>query len=324
MAIFYLRRIQPMIGTSNDPVPGIPEWIDDRVMPFLSFVFFTIIYFSFAGWVHVCFYMPFGNDYIRKHKVQKAKTFIWSEHTRQLAGASERDLKMFWKGISSSFKAIFAVAWLACYQLAILRGKTNIYWSVDRKGAMETFFWLAVAYVSIDTAQYWVHRVLHWPWMYKHVHKAHHMWKSPNPYSTLALVPLEFLFLSIATMTLLSMIPLWFPLYIWLVLYTLFMNVVDHGGVEMTHPFFRFFFWQVPVNFHDRHHEHFHVNYAPLVDWWDKLYGSYYYEGVTKVDEETFQDHWANAPTAVRSVSRRFTSSDSMQALRPVKRAKVH
>jgi hypothetical protein len=40
MAIFYLRRIQPMIGTSNDPVPGIPEWIDDRVMPFLSFVFF--------------------------------------------------------------------------------------------------------------------------------------------------------------------------------------------------------------------------------------------------------------------------------------------
>jgi lathosterol oxidase len=301
VATNYLCKIQPLIGVSNDPVPGIPDWVNECTMPFMSFTFFTLIYCSCAGYVHYFYYMPYGNDYVKKNKVQKDKPFIWSEHTRKLAGASEHDLKMFWKGISSSMKAIFAVAWVSCYQLAILRGNTNIYWTMGHKGPLETFFWFAVAYISIDTSQYWVHRMLHWPWLYKHVHKAHHMWKSPNPWATLALVPAEFLMLSTGTMTILSMIPMWFPLYIFLVLFTFFYNTVDHGGVEIP----SIWFWQVPVNFHDRHHEHFHVNYAPMVDWWDKLYGSYYYEGITKGGEDNFHDHWESAPGPVRGVVRR-------------------
>jgi len=303
VAVYYLRYLQPLIGMSNDPVPVPHEYINNYIMPVYSFCFFTLLYFGCAGGFTYFYYMPYGNDYVLKNKVQKEKPFVWSEETRKKAGATDHDLKMFWKSISTSMKAVFAAAWVACYQVAILRGETNIYWTFSRKGPCETMFWFVVAYLTMDMSGYWIHRALHWPWMYKHIHKMHHIWKSPSPWVVIALVPAEFLMLTVASMTIFSIIPLWFPLYLFLILFTFFYNTMDHSGIEIP----SIWFWQAPVNFHDRHHEHFHVNYAPMVDWWDKLLGSYYYEGVTKGGEDKFHDHWEHSPKIVRRLSKRLS-----------------
>lgn len=312
VSVYFLRYVQPLVGTSNDPVPwAMNDYVNETTMPFYSFTFFTLLYFGCGGYFHCFYYMPYGNDYIKENKVQKTKKFVWSEETRKKADASEYELKQFYKAISTSMKAVFSAAWVSCFQLAILRGQTNVYYNFSRKSLPETVFWLVVAYLCIDAGGYWVHRALHWPWLYKHVHKMHHMWKSPSPWVTIALVPAEFLMLTVTTMTIVSVIPLWFPLYILLLLWTYFYNTMDHSGVEIP----SIWFWQAPVNFHDRHHEHFHVNYAPMVDWWDKLFGSYYYEGVTKGGEENFHNHSAEAPATaiIRNISRRLSSSGSVQ-----------
>lgn len=303
LASYFLYYVQPLLGSSNDPVPVPVQYVNDVTMPFLCLGFFTLIYFTVCGYFHCFYYMPYGNEYVQKNKVQKERKFVWSEATRKEAGASEYELKLFYKAISTSMKANFATAWLYVYQVAILGGQTNIYWTFDRKGLFETVVWFAVAYFSIDIAAYWVHRALHWPWLYKHVHKMHHMWKSPTPWVVAALVPAEMLMLTASTMSILCIIPLWFPLYAFLVLFVFVYNCMDHSGVEIP----SIWFWQAPVNFHDRHHEHFHCNYGPMVDWWDKLFGSFYYEGLTKGGENNFHDHWESSPEILRRLSRRLS-----------------
>lgn len=132
VSVYYLRYLQPLLGMSNDPVPVPHEYINNYIMPVYSFSFFTFLYFACAGGFTYFYYMPYGNEYIAKNKVQTEKKFVWSEASRKQAGATLGELKMFYKSISTSMKAVFAAAWVAVYQVAILRGQTNIYWTYSK------------------------------------------------------------------------------------------------------------------------------------------------------------------------------------------------
>jgi len=42
-----------------------------------------------------------------------------------------------------------------------------------------------------DLSIYIVHRVLHWPSVYKHLHKPHHKWVIPTPFASHAFHPID-------------------------------------------------------------------------------------------------------------------------------------
>lgn len=77
--------------------------------------------------------------------------------------------------------ALVAIPWMAVYSLPIfvaeLRGHSKLYDTVEERGwpylALSIFLFMAWN----DFAVYWVHRALHTPLLYKHVHKVHHLFK---------------------------------------------------------------------------------------------------------------------------------------------------
>jgi len=136
---------------------------------------------------------------------------------------------------------------------------------------------------------YVIHRLLHWPPLYKLAHALHHRNVDPNPWSGLSMHPLEHvLYLSFVFIHLL--IPT-HPIHMFFLAYTkLLAAITSHCGYE-----------DVLVNgkrtiefgefFHQIHHRYFDCNYGTLVMPWDKWFGS-------------FHDGTVNATAKVRAAQR--------------------
>lgn len=58
-----------------------------------------------------------------------------------------------------------------------------------------------------DHSVYWIHRIYHWPWLYKHFHKLHHKYKQPTAFSVTAIHPVESLHIQLTLTLPLFIIP---------------------------------------------------------------------------------------------------------------------
>jgi sterol desaturase/sphingolipid hydroxylase (fatty acid hydroxylase superfamily) len=143
----------------------------------------------------------------------------------------------------------------------------------------------AMFFVWIDLWAYVAHRMMHFPWMYRHVHKLHHKWKQTTAFTALALHPFEFFSLTGGVYVGLYVIPLHPAAITVNLLYIHYHNVVDHSGIytESSLP------WQPSSLFHDDHHRHFHVNYGQSLATWDKIGGTFWENG-KKYGVKNFSD----------------------------------
>ena len=121
---------------------------------------------------------------------------------------------------------------------------------------------------------YAIHRLIHVPWLYKHVHSIHHKSVNPSPWSSLAMHPFEHVlyFASVFYHVLLPSHPL-------IALYQLhkagFGAIPGHIGFEKlevgddkvvdAHAYG-----------HYLHHKYFEVNYGDGLVPFDKLFGTYH------------------------------------------------
>ncbi|XP_060067989.1 uncharacterized protein LOC132548185 [Ylistrum balloti] len=48
-------------------------------------------------------------------------------------------------------------------------------------------------YIYSDCAMYYIHRMLHIPFLYRHIHKVHHRYHQPTAFSATAMHPVEFI-----------------------------------------------------------------------------------------------------------------------------------
>mmetsp|Transcript_59465 Transcript_59465/g.134233 ORF Transcript_59465/g.134233 Transcript_59465/m.134233 type:complete len:352 (+) Transcript_59465:1-1056(+) len=307
LAELYCRFVLPFLGVSNEPVQlPLIEYVTRGTIPVIGVLAYTAMYFIIAGGFYFAYYEPPENQYLKDNKVQKDVKVRWSMSQPQ---ATTTEVDYFWKSISTSVKGCVSVGFICNWNHYILQGKTRIYWDATQRSVLEVVGWWLVAYILVDLGGYVVHRVLHWPWLYVRVHKLHHFWKSPTPFVVSALHPFEILSLTSMTMMICASLPLWWPTYIFLIGWIYFYNTMDHSGVTMP----SLWKWQAPVKFHDDHHKYFHVNYGPMVDWWDKLFGSYLKEeeaSTQKFNEDTFHNHWATTP----GVRRRAAASGAKEA----------
>jgi len=125
-----------------------------------------------------------------------------------------------------------------------------------------------------DIAHYWLHRMLHWPWLYKNIHKIHHTYTSPFGLAASYAHPLEVLILGFATfLGPLIIRPHFFTFYSW-VLFRQLDAVATHCGYDIPHPFsFLPFYGGTTV--HDYHHKTFIWNYSSRFIFMDKLFGTF-------------------------------------------------
>ena len=253
----YLSVVLPMAGlVSQAPCPVAP-WATRLLLFFLAPMMYFLMYFSVCGGIFYTYTYRFPEEGRRLSIQNKAMTSL---ETR--------------RAIVFSCKSILSVSAVSAYPYYAIQGWTNLYWGFPR---MSDAPYLLCAYIFVDISAYLVHRMLHRPWWYRHVHKAHHLWKSPNAFVVSALHPVEFLALTVCTLSVLAALPLSVCSACFLLAWIFVCNAIDHSGLELhTSGWLAWLFWQAPVTFHDNHHAFFHANYGAMVDWWDRIGGTYY------------------------------------------------
>ena len=152
----------------------------------------------------------------------------------------------------------------------------NQYIQKDLHTQLKNVVYLHVLHTILS---YFWHRAMHIPMLYKHLHKVHHHYKSPQPFDDLFFHPLEY-----GTYGLLLLVPLFMfsltPLEIILYLSPLgIFGMLDHCGIKFDMGVYN-------SEHHDMHHEQFHYNFGFPFPFMDLAFGTFkgtfaktYYDG---------------------------------------------
>ena len=128
---------------------------------------------------------------------------------------------------------------------------------------------LPVLYLWNEVHFFAVHRVLHWPPLYRSVHIQHHRSVITTPFSAYSFHPVESFLLG-SVMPLALVLHPFSPLaLLGLTIMSLLLNVAGHMPHERVRPAFAF---AVPhTRYHNRHHREFHTHFSfslsPLDVW---------------------------------------------------------
>lgn len=160
----------------------------------------------------------------------------------------------------------------APFFLLELNGFSRLYYPVNE----ETGGWKAILLqfpgfiLFTDCGIYFIHRWLHWPAVYKRLHKPHHKWIVCTPFASHAFHPVDGWAQSLPY----HLFPLIFPLhkvsYLFLFTFVNFWTVMIHDGNYMSN--------DPVVNgtaCHTVHHLYFNYNYGQFTTLWDRLGRSY-------------------------------------------------
>ena len=227
---------------------------------FRNFVLLAIV----AGGLHLYFY-----TFTKQGQKLKYDPRPLTKSGRQFTlGGQVRD-NMFWSLSSGVF---FWTLYEVILFWAMANGWTPIlYWS-------ENPVWFALLLVLtpiwISFHFYWIHRLLHWPPLYKVAHGLHHRNTNVGPWSGLSMHPLEHL-LFFSSVLIHLIIPA-HPLHILFHMqhqsltaatsHTGFENLLIKDEKTLALGTFH----------HQLHHRYFEVNYGNLQMPWDKWFGSFH------------------------------------------------
>ena len=221
-------------------------------------IFFVIVirYFLIAGIFHLIFYRSPSRWASRKinFKTQKSDQF-------------KKEIK--WSLVTSSIFAVIGAFVVIAWQ----KGWTKIYLEIEPLG----WFWflgsLFVYMLIHETYYYWVHRWMHHPKIFRHVHKVHHDSKITSPWTAFSFHPIEGLIEAAILPIMLFLIPInYYSLIIYLTIMTL-SSVINHLDIEIYPKSFNKTWigrWLIGASHHSLHHSQFKFNYGLYFTFWDK------------------------------------------------------
>ena len=158
---------------------------------------------------------------------------------------------------------------------------------ISGKGALPTRVSLATQIIYFflveDYLNYWLHRALHQPWAYKHIHSVHHKYDAPYALVAAYAHPAETMILAIPTFAGPALVgPHLYTLLVWQLMRNL--EAIDvHSGYEIPAGFSSLFPGYAGTAHHDYHHYMISGNFASVFTWCDRLYGTHIgYQRFTK------------------------------------------
>jgi len=176
---------------------------------------------------------------------------------------------MFWSLTSG-------VGQLTLFQVLIMWMMANGYAPVITFESNPVWFVLALVLLPTWSAFhfYWVHRLLHVPFLYTHVHSLHHRNINIGPWSGMSMHPVEHL-LYLSTLLIHCIVPS-HPIH-------LFFHVVYQGpGAAMTHTGYEDLLIKdkrrlaLGTFYHQLHHRYYECNYGNQEMPWDRWFGTFH------------------------------------------------
>jgi lathosterol oxidase len=153
----------------------------------------------------------------------------------------------------------------------------NVYKDINKYGIayyVLTFFWMFFLH---DTWFYFIHRAMHHPWLFKHVHLIHHRSTNPSPWTAYAFHPLEAVLESAILPIIAFTLPVHVSAIIFFFLFQIAFNVYGHLGFEILPKGFhksKLGKWMNTSTAHNLHHHKFNGNYGLYTLFWDRLFGT--------------------------------------------------
>ncbi len=138
-----------------------------------------------------------------------------------------------------------------------------------------------------DTYFYWMHRAMHHPVLFKHIHLVHHKSTNPSPWTAYAFHPLEGVLEALIIPILAFTIPTHAYAISYFFLFQIIYNVYGHLGFELYPKNFHKNWLGKYVNTsvaHNLHHDKFHGNFGLYFLIWDRILGT-----IRKDYDETYE-----------------------------------
>jgi len=228
---------------------------------FIFFIILLLRYFATAGMFY-SYYIKIKNN---------------NSPIKILSGkpAKENQIKkeIYWSVIST---AIFAFFGAVTYWLW-LNNLTAIYLNPSTFG----YWYLPISLVIIlllhETYYYWLHRAMHFPKIFRIVHRVHHQSINTTPWTAFSFHPWESMLEALIIPIILLLLPV--NIYV-LLFYLIFMtlsSVVNHLDIEVYPVYFRkstFGKLWIDATHHHYHHKEFNTNYGLYFTFWDKIMGT--------------------------------------------------
>lgn len=230
--------------------------LDSLIFFGAALAFYVVLYLSVNG---LCVWLFSGRACVR-YRIQPDRTAT--------VGQVAREIRL--SLLNLPFFALSATIAYGLYR----QGWTQVY--LDLSDASWLYFALSVVLVMAvhETYFYWMHRLLHWKPLFRHVHRVHHRSRTPTSWAGYATHPVEGLLMSGN----LIVHPLLFPVHpLAMVLYLVIQMVystLGHCGYDTFPPVFRrrwYLSWHNTPSHHDDHHRYVHGNFGHYLNVWDWL-----------------------------------------------------
>ena len=219
-------------------------------------------YFTLVGLLFLLVWV-WGERALARRRVQKVKRFTM----RQLRSEVLHTLVTFAVGLGS------AGAVVALHAM----GKTRLVDSLPPGGWPVAAAWVVGIVVFTDAWFYGWHRLLHTPWLFRHVHVVHHRSVDVNPFSSYSFHAFEGFILGAWVVPAALLLPIPMPALVVVQVIGLLNNVCSHLGYELLPAWWvRLppFKWTASSTYHNLHHQRLHGNYGLFSRVWDRLFGT--------------------------------------------------
>lgn len=181
----------------------------------------------------------------------------------------------YYRDIFYSVVSIIIFATTAYTTIIVLKPFNNVFYgTIQEFGIVYYILGFLWMFLLHDTWFYWIHRLMHHPLLFKHVHLVHHKSTNPSPWTAYAFHPLEAI-LEAAIIPLIAFtVPVQRSGIMFFMLFQIIYNVYGHLGYEL----FTGRFLKGPIGrwvnsgtAHNQHHKYFTGNYGLYTLVWDRL-----------------------------------------------------
>lgn len=199
--------------------------------------------------------------------------------------------------------SLLTVPWF----LAEVQGYSKLYWDTSDHSASYMYWQFPFFILFTDMLVYAIHRGLHHPAIYKHLHKLHHKWIVPTPFASHAFHPVDGYCQSLPY----HIFPFLFPLhkgaYVALFFFVNVWSVMIHDGEYLARD---------PVingsACHTIHHIYFNYNYGQYTTLWDRIGRSYRLPDQELYDKskKTSKDTWEKQNSLTEEIQLEVEGAD--------------
>ena len=202
--------------------------------------------------------------------------YIWFPHKWEARKINSRMHKkgQFRREVSWSMVTALIFAFAGALTVLVWqKGYTKVYLELHDYPLWWLPVSLVLAMVLHETYYYWLHRWMHYPKVFRIIHKVHHDSNITSPWTAFSFHPIEGIFQAIFLPLLLLIMPM--HLYVILAQLTIMTlsSVINHLDIEVYPRNFHKNIlgkWLIGATHHSLHHRQFKYNYGLYFTFWDK------------------------------------------------------